>query len=324
MTGGYRIRVAGDGGEIPLENRTDLLDEARLVLVVGCPRSGTTFLLRCLSRLPRTRAFAGILIPDRLCHVVGAAAEEDPTVDDILHAFRAVLWKTFVAGVTSRAYHAREGLAGPGAAAAAAAILAGRRAVVPGDHLLVYKEPFMAVAAERLAAHFGGARVLHLVRDGRDCADSLGRTYDAALSDAVLRAETGLWRQMGSEVGVARRVGSFVVPWWVGAGREDEFLAARRAERYLWMWTECVTRARRARAIAPDRYLEVRYEELCGDPAAAARSIEAFLGLPEAPRFRRALRSARASSVGIAGRTGSFATPSGEPGRLLRELGYLS
>lgn len=78
MIGGHRIRLAGDDGAIPFENRSDRLDEVRLVLVLGCPRSGTTFLLRCLSRLPRSRAYAGTLIPDRLCHVVGSAPREIP------------------------------------------------------------------------------------------------------------------------------------------------------------------------------------------------------------------------------------------------------
>lgn len=40
----YRIRLPDGGGAIPFENRTDRLDEIRLVLVLGCPRSGTTFL----------------------------------------------------------------------------------------------------------------------------------------------------------------------------------------------------------------------------------------------------------------------------------------
>lgn len=322
MIDGYRIRFSGDGGSIPFENRSDRLDELRLVFVLGCPRSGTTFLLRSLSRLPRTRVHAGALIPDRLCHVVAAAAEGDPRVDDILHAFRAVLWKTFVSGVTSRLYHARAALADPGSAGTALSVLAGRREVDLARHGLVYKEPFMAFTAERLAAHFVGARIVHLVRDGRDCADSLDRTYGAALSDEVLRADGGLWRQMGSEVGVARRRGASVVPWWVAEGREDEFLAASRFERYLWMWAECVTRARRANAVAPGRYLELRYEGLCREPEVAARSIEEFLGVERSRRFRRAIGNARTSSVGIA-RRGRSSTPSTEEAdRLLRELGY--
>ena len=323
MIDGYRIRLAGDGGAIPFENRSDRLDEARLVLVMGCPRSGTTFLQRCLSRLPRARVHAGILIPDRLCHLVGAAADDDPCVDDILYSFRAVLWKTFVSGVTSRAYHARGALLHPASAGEALAILAGRRAVDVSRHVLVYKEPFMTFAAERLAAHFGAARILHLVRDGRDCADSLDRTYGAALSDEVLRADGGLWRQMGSEVGVTRKCGASVVPWWVAEGREAEFLAASRFERYLWMWAESVTRGRRGRAAAPDRYLELRYEELCRDPGSAARSIEAFLEVPESRSFEGAIGKARTSSVGIAGQRGESRPPAGEAERLLRELGYL-
>jgi hypothetical protein len=47
-----------------------------------------------------------------------------------------------------------------------------------------------------------------------------------------------------------------------------------------------------------------------------------FLGVEPSPRFDRALRRARASSIGIArGRGGTDSQPA-DVGRLLRELGY--
>lgn len=319
----YRIRLPGAAGSIPVENRADLLEEVGLVLLMGCPRSGTTFLLHCLASLPRALARSGILVPERLCHVVGAAADGDPRTDDILWSFRDSLWKTFVSGITSRSFHAREAARHPSRSAAALAVLGGRREVPLERYVLAYKEPFMAFAAERLAAHFRGARILHLIRDGRDCADSLDRAYGTALSDEVLRADGDLWRRVGSEIGVARRVGPAMVPWWVPAGREAEFLAASRIERYLWLWQAAVERGRGARAIAGDRYLEVRYEDLCREPRATGRAIREFLHVPASRRFDRALARARTGSVGIGASRGRSEPRPPEAGRLLRELGYV-
>lgn len=318
----YRIRLPGAEDPIPFENRSDQLDEVNLVLLMGCPRSGTTFLLGCLSALPHAQVHAGILIPDRLCHVVGAAAEGDGRTEDLLYSFRHVLWKTFVSGITSRAFHARDGVRHPVRSRSALAVLAGRREPDLSRYVLAYKEPFMAFAASRLAAHFRGARVLHLIRDGRDCADSLDRAYGGALSDEVLRADRSLWRQVSSEIGVARRSGGSMVPWWVADGREREFLAAPRVERYLWMWRESVERGRAARAVAGNRYMELRYEDLCGDPRSSGRAILAFLGVEGSRRFDRAIGKARTSSVGIARGRGRSQPPA-DAIRLLEDLGYL-
>lgn len=319
----YRIRLPDSWDQVPFENRSDRLDDVNMVLLMGCPRSGTTFLLRCLASLPHAQARSGILIPERLCHVVGAASEGDERTDDLLYSFRDVLWKAFVSGVTSRVFHARDAARHPAHARSSLAVLAGRREVDPSRCVFAYKEPFMVFAADRLAAHFRGARFLHLIRDGRDCADSLDRTYGSALSDEVLRADSSLWRRVGSEIGVARRIGASLVPWWVEEGREEEFLAASRTERYLWLWRESVERGRAARAIAGDRYMELRYEELCSDPRSAGRKILEFLGVEGSRRFDRAIGTARTSSVGIARDSGIPAPRPADAGRLLRELGYL-
>ena len=52
----YRIRLPDSRDPIPFENRSDRLEEARLVFLMGCPRSGTTFILSCLAALPRAQA----------------------------------------------------------------------------------------------------------------------------------------------------------------------------------------------------------------------------------------------------------------------------
>lgn len=317
----HRIRT--EFLEIPLENASALLDSIQLTFVMGCPRSGTTFLLRALGRLPRTQAWSGILIPDRLCHVIASGETPRPVAEDLLYSCRAVLWKTFVSTILSRRYHLRGAAASPDALVSSARILLGRRPLDLADFGMVYKEPFMAMAADELARHFAEARFIHLIRDGRDCADSMERTYGAALSDRVLDAQAGRWREVGSEIGTGMLLDGMIVPWWVDEENARRFLDASRYERYLWLWKECVTRARRAVSIAGHRYLEIRYEELCAEPAATGRKLLEFLGIEDSRRFRKTIGEARMASIGIA-RQGKAAREAGwEPvTSLLRELGY--
>lgn len=51
----------------------------------------------------RTRGYAGILLPDRLCHVLGSGEITDEGVEDSLYASRVALWKEFVGRLTAAA-----------------------------------------------------------------------------------------------------------------------------------------------------------------------------------------------------------------------------
>jgi hypothetical protein len=271
------------------------------------------------------QAYAGILIPDRLCHVIASGEASRTVVEDLLYSCRAALWKTFTNAILSRRYQLSCGFENWKLASSSARILLGRSIVAPGDFGMVYKEPFLAMAAEEFARHFSKASFIHLIRDGRDCADSLSRTYRAVLSDETLRVDRSYWREVGSEIGTARFHDGRVVPWWVAAGEEEEFLSMTQGQRCLWMWKEAVVRGGRAREVAGARYLEMRYEDLCSDPAAAGDTILGFLDLEDGKRFSKEIRKARTESIGIAGKRGGDEwedLPRGV-GAVLRENGYL-
>jgi hypothetical protein len=88
---------------------------------------------------------------------------------------------------------------------------------------------------ERLLPH---ARVLHIIRDGRDVAVSTMRT---------------------------KRL--------IGHGQGDIEGASR-------VWHACITKAREhGRRMGPQRYLEVRYEELMADTTGGLKAVMAFCGL---------------------------------------------
>jgi hypothetical protein len=113
------------------------------------------------------------------------------------------------------------------------------RAVQPGQRYLVEKGPLEIAAAD---AMFPEARVIHVLRDGRD----------VALSSANAA------RSWAPEMDAGRTIASFVGDWRAGV----ESIRAAGAP------------------LGEQRYLEIRFEDLRADAAAAARRLFAFAGIP--------------------------------------------
>lgn len=116
------------------------------------------------------------------------------------------------------------------------------------------------------------ALAVHVIRDGRDVATSL-------LERGWLSAE-----RTGADD--ARLAFGAYPRFWVEPERRDEFEHVSDATRAAWAWRRYVTAA----AAVPERTVEVRYEQLATDPAAAARPVAAALGVdPElvAGRFSK-------------------------------------
>ena len=105
------------------------------------------------------------------------------------------------------------------------------------------------------------AAAVHVVRDGRDVATSL-------LERGWLSAARTGADDAGLAFGPHAR-------FWVEPGREHDFDRASDATRAAWAWRRYVTAA----GAVPDRTVEVRYEHLVADPAAAAAPVAAALGV---------------------------------------------
>ena len=241
----------------------------RLVFVVGSPRSGTTFLAGAIGSLP---GFVDL----------GEVAPLKAAVPEL-----AALAPREAAGRLRRllAVARRVGLVG---------------AVRP-----VEQTPEMAFVVQAIPLAYPAARVVHIVRDGRDVVCSL-------LEKPWLRREQAQADDAGVPYGAYAR-------FWVEPERRGEFEAASDARRAAWVWRSYVTAAR-----AAERVLEIRYEDLATDPAVVAASLAAHLDVPVEP-LAAALGRAHASSVGRY-RTELSAEQledvEAEAGALLRELGY--
>ena len=182
-----------------------------------------------------------------------------------------------------------------------------RRLALVGGLRPVEQTPETAFVLPAALEAFPDARVVHAVRDGRDVAASL-------LERGWLRAGRGGGDDAGLPFGPGAR-------FWVEPERDEEFARVSDARRAAWAWRRYVGAVRAASVPV----VEVRYEQLAGDPRAVAADLAAALDVPERP-LSDALRAAHGASVGRHARDlqgDALADVLAEAGDLLGELGYL-
>ena len=252
-----------------LGERIGQLDD-RFVFVVGSPRSGTTFLAGAIGSLP---GFVDLGEVAPLKAAVPELATLEP--QEAAKRMRRIL------GVARRV-----GLVG---------------AVRP-----VEQTPELAHLVRVIPIAFPQARIVHIVRDGRDVVCSL-------LEKPWLRRE----QVKTDDAGVA--YGSYP-RFWVESDRREEFETASDARRAAWVWRRYVTAARSADV----PLLEIRYEKMAADPTATAQEIGRYLEAPP-DALAAALGRAHGASVGRYQTDLSeeqLADVLDEAGDLLRELGH--
>jgi hypothetical protein len=239
--------------------------------VIGSPRSGTTFLARSIGSLPGFTDLGEVApLKASIAELARLAPEEAAP------RIRRMLATT-------------------------------RRLGLVGSRRAVEQTPETAFVAPAVALAFPEARLVHIVRDGRDVACSL-------LERGWLSAERVGGDDAGLPYGAEPR-------FWVEPERVEEFRRASNAQRAAWAWRAYVSAA----STAKDRAIELRYETLARDPASVAADLAAFLGA-RVETLSEALRGAHADSIGRFERElipEQLAEIEAEAGALLAELGYL-
>lgn len=242
----------------------------RFVFVLGSPRSGTTFLAGAIGSVPSFLDL-GEIAPVKAA--VPELAGLEP--EDAARRLRRIL-------------------------------AIARRAGLVGNVRPVEQTPELAHAVRAIPIAYPEARIVHIVRDGRDVVCSL-------LEKTWLRVEQTEVDDAGVPYGSYAR-------FWVEPERRGEFEDASDARRAAWVWRSYVTAARASGV----PLIDVRYEDLAMDPAAIAAELSRALAAPVEP-LTAALSRVHDSSVGRYRDDLSaeqLAEVEDEAGLLLSELGY--
>lgn len=242
----------------------------RLVFVFGSPRSGTTFLAGAIGSMP---GFIDVGEVNPLKAAIPRLTDMD--VESAARRIRRILDRV-------------------------------RRYGLVGRHRAVEQTPEVAFVLPAVAQAFPRARLVHVVRDGRDVACSL-------VERAWLSADRGGADDAGAAFGAHVR-------FWVEAERAEEFTRSSEARRAAWAWRRYVTAVRESGVPC----LEVRYERMVTSTATVADELARALDAPAGP-LAEALGDAHAGSVGRYRRdltAEQVADVDAESGRLLAELGY--
>jgi len=262
-------------------------------IVLGCPRSGTTYLMSVLEALPALECMNGTLLSVTTPHVASQDLDSD-VYNALVIGFERALNDYLRSGrYHSRTRSFQKWVHSPSNLNALRRTLFGGQRPLPG--MMVYKEPFLSFAPRFVLDAFPEGRIIHLYRDGRDCANSLQRKYDV-LTDEKL---TSLRE---SEMRIGRRYDNRYVPWWVADGRDREFIEASPFVRAVWMWKAMARRCYEtfigSEAGGVENVLHVCYEDLVRNPREQGQRLLDHLGVSGTAAFDRRLAQARTDSIG--------------------------
>jgi Sulfotransferase family len=258
--------------------------------VLGCPRSGTTFLMNCLEALPYTECLSGISYPIPIAHL---AAQQLP--ERINHCLEYSLESTLNVYLdsipNSRLRAFCNVLTGSIDLHEAKALFQRKRQL----KRFIYKEPFFSFAPSFVYRALPNCKIIYLYRDGRDCANSLVRMYDVLTDEKLKTLKT-------SESSLGYQNGSLWIPWWVAPDQSDDFIQASPYVRAIWMWKEMVNSCESFFA-QPDvqkseRILKIKYEDLTHEPMVFGEKIVNHIGADFNSRLQRRFRKASVKSIG--------------------------
>jgi sulfotransferase family protein len=218
------------------------------LFVLGAPRSGTRMLGRLLDGHPDIAVIhEARFVPGWFVHRRGVTADGHATPELVE---RLVAFERFeqlgVAPEDVERLLARNGPVHYASFVSELFDLVGR---ARGKPLVADKSPRYVRNVPTLHELFPSARILHLVRDGRDVALSVA-SWRKVTERGDLVARFGTWQDDPA---------STIALWWereVRLGSED------------------------GRALGPELYGETRYEALVADPAGECARLCAFLGVP--------------------------------------------
>lgn len=248
---------------------------ARPLILIGMHRSGTRLLAQVLERLGAfmgadqqadAESVAFMTANEEILHQCGAFWSEPMSAHFLLSQPDAAsqLAEAVLAGLDTRLREYSGGAGATNSSAVGSSRTGSSASGSPGipDGPFGWKDPRNTFTLPVWRLIFPQARVLHIVRHGVDVAASLATRHAKTLRDATgERTPPALTVVRDRALGVLSSRRGWTVP---------EALA---------MWEQYVEKARIEMAATPAGALEVRFEELIGQPVDTVASIAAFCGL---------------------------------------------
>ncbi|MBU0638635.1 MAG: sulfotransferase [Planctomycetes bacterium] len=162
-------------------------------------------------------------------------------------------------------------------------------------HLLVCTQA-NTLALEFVNAVFPDGKIIHIMRDGREVSFSQEREWQAHKAYTKSARVTNRLKEV-PRLDWPAYLGEFVGNLWHRVkgdkyryswgpkpkGWKQQIKAVDKVEYCAWCWRECVSAARRVGSAMPkDRYFEIRFEDLIGEPERVVPELLEFMGLPPA------------------------------------------
>jgi hypothetical protein len=183
----------------------------------------------------------------------------------------------------------------------------------PEPRRFFLKNPLLLTEIPRLTHYFPDAKIIHLVRDPRQCANSLCKLYRLEL--AQLQRRGGRNRPEAPPFIPYPRVAK--LPEYLRQWGPDSVITTAH------LWNDSITTVHAALPCAPS-FLEIRYEDLVATPQRVMTKVFDFCELPLLPDDETGFRS-RLKTVGKIHHTndyGSFDAISEICRELMQQLGY--
>ncbi|MEP0905047.1 sulfotransferase [Leptolyngbya subtilissima ST-M1] len=246
--------------------------------------------MECLEALPYTECVSGISFPVPMAHLAAQQLPEQ-TMHCLEYGLRSTL-NVYLDAIPNSRFKAFHRLAAGFLGVSEAKKIFQRQRKIQN---LIYKEPFFSFSPNFLYRALPDCKIIYLYRDGRDCANSLVKSYDVLTNEKLKTLNT-------SESALGYPCQDFWIPWWVAVDQVDNFIEASPYVRSIWMWREmvrcCESFFSQTNVVTSGRILKIKYEDLVYEPMVFGEKIVNYIGADFDNRLQKCFKQASTKSIG--------------------------